>query len=254
MILMSVGKTIRMGSWFCHGQSFLAALDEVIPHGLEAVTDPAATLIWLAQADVDGVVLHAGIASSYAALLAELRLPWILKLTTNSRYAYDRAIRGAVGSVEAALTLGANGVAVNVFVGSNFEKEHFAFLSETVEAGFRWGMPVIAFINPPVDSQFDPDALAYAARIGAELGADVIKTDYSGSPDSFFRVTAVCPVPVLVEDTPLPQTAEGTLQTALGARKAGGAGVLFGRRLWGAENRKELAEMLKSIIRTGVIE
>ena len=250
---MSTGKIIRLGSWLRDGHSFIAALDEVIPCGLEAAASPPATLAWLAQAGVDGVVLHTGIGARYAVLLAELRLPWILKLTTNSRWAADRTIRGAVGSVDAALALGANGVAVNVFVGSIFEKEHFAFLSETVEAGLRWGMPVLAFINPPADRQFDPDALAYAARIGAELGADVIKTDYTGDPDSFTRVTAACPAPILVEGTPLPQTPEGTLQTALGARQAGGAGVLFGRRLWGAENRETLAAQLKNIIGFGKV-
>ncbi len=251
---MPTGKIIRLRSWFRDGHSFLSALDEVIPRGLEAATDPAVTLVWLARMGVDGVVLHAGIAARYADLLADYRLPWILKLTSNSRYAHDRTIRGAVGSVETALALGASGVAVNVFIGSNFEKEHFEFLARTVETGFRWGMPVLAFINPPVDSQFDPDALAYAARIGAELGADVIKTDYSGSPDSFITVTALCPVPVLVEDTPLPHTVEGTLKTAVGARQAGGAGILFGRRLWGEQNREELAVKLKYIIRAGTLE
>ena len=201
-----------------------------------------------------GTVLHAGIAAQFAGQLAEHRLPWILKLTTNSSWSGDRDIRGPVGSVDAALQLGANGVAVNVFVGSKFEKKHFSFLSECAAAGQRWGMPVIAFINPPPERQFDPDALAYVSRIGAELGADVIKTNYSGHPDSFARVTAACPVPVLVEDTPLPLTTEGTLQTALGARQAGGAGVLFGRRLWGAENREEIAEKLNNIFRGGKVE
>lgn len=243
-----------MGSWFRDGVAFLAALDEVIPRGLQAAAGLPAVLAWLSQAGVDGLVLHAGMATRYASLLASFRLPWILKLTTNSSWAADRNVRGAVGSVDAALALGASGVAVNVFVGSNFEKEHFTFLSEIIEAGQRWGMPVIAFINPPGDRQFDPDSLVYAARIGAELGADVIKTDYSGDPDSFARVTANCPAPVLVEDTPLPPTPEGIILTALGARQAGGAGMLLGCRLWGVENRQELAAQLRTVIRTGNLE
>lgn len=245
---MHTGKLIRLGAWMPRGRAFLAALDEVIPRGLGAAAEPGATLLWLSQIGVDGVVLHAGIAARYAGLLAECRLPWIMKLTTNSAWRRDRTVRGAIGSVEMALALGASGTAVNVFAGSDWEKEHFTLLTETVESGERWGMPVIAFINPPVEKQFDPDALAYAARIGAELGADVIKTDFSGDLASFAQVIAACPAPVLVEDTPLPETPEGTLRTVLESLQAGGAGVLLGHRLWGKQGRDALAEEIRKKI------
>jgi fructose-bisphosphate aldolase/2-amino-3,7-dideoxy-D-threo-hept-6-ulosonate synthase len=245
---MNPGKTIRLGAWLRGGRTFLAALDEVIPRGIEAAAALPETLAWLGAAGVDGVVLHAGMASRYAGLLAELRLPWVLKLTSNSAWAADRTVRGEVAWLRTALALGAAGVAVNVFIGSPFEKEHLTCLGQAVEQGQTWGMPVIAFINPPADRQFDPAALAYAARIGAEIGADVIKTDYCGDPAAFTGVIAACPVPLLVEDTPLPLTPEGTLSTARGALQAGAAGVLFGRRLWGLEDRDTLAAQLKDLI------
>lgn len=245
---MHPGKIIRLGEWLRGGRAFLAALDEVIPRGLESAAPLPETLKWLAAAGIDGVVLHAGTAAQSASLLAARRLPWILKLTSNSVWAADRTIRGAVASLNSALALGAAGVAVNVFVGSAFEREHFRFLSEVVEQGQNWGMPVIAFINPPSDRQFEPQALAYAARIGAEMGADVIKTDYSGDPAEFLRVMAACPVPLLVEDTPHSIAAEGSVRTASEAIQAGAAGVLFGRRLWGADDRDTLADQLKDII------
>jgi DhnA family fructose-bisphosphate aldolase class Ia len=240
---MEPGKRIRLGAWLRGGRTFLAALDEVIPRGLAAAEPPAAALAWLAAAGVDGVVLHAGVAHRHADLLAQTRLPWLLKLTSNSAWAADRSGRGPIGSVAQALTLGASGAALNIFLGAPRERQQLAALADAVAAGARGGLPIVAFINPPPTHPFDPAALAYAARVAAEIGADVVKTDWSGGPD-FAQVTAACGVPLLVEDTPEPPTAAGTLATAAGALAAGAAGVLFGRRLWADPDRDQLAQAL----------
>ncbi len=245
---MSIGKQIRLSGWMKNGRSFLIAFDEIIPRGYHAaLMDPGQWIDWLTTGLADGLVLHAGTAINNAQLLTR-GCPWIMKLTTNSAYASDRSVRGRIGTVEHALALGASGVAVNIFVGTAFEQQHFDHLTVVVEAGERWGMPVIAFINPPVTLQFDPEALAYACRIGAELGADVVKTDFSGSAESFQKVTQYCPVPVLVEDTPLSSDAQGTLETVQGAIAGGGAGVLFGRRVWGDADGKSVAARIRHII------
>jgi DhnA family fructose-bisphosphate aldolase class Ia len=245
---MSTGKRYRIASWLKNGRTFLVALDEVIPRGLDhAPQQLEAQLAWLAQGPADGLVLHAGIANRYAHLLAG-GCPWIMKLTTNSALVENSTARGRIGSVEQALSLGASGVAVNVFVGSTYEREQLAFLADCVAGGEHWGMPVIAFINPPNQSASDPRLLAYACRIGAEIGADVVKTDYTGDPESFSVVIAHSLAPVLVEDSPFPETPDGTLATAEGAIAAGGAGVLFGQRVWGSPGGAVLAEAIARVI------
>lgn len=242
------GKLIRLGSWLHAGRTFLVALDTTIPRGLHpALAALDSTLSWLTSGEVDGLVLHAGVATRYAERLAG-GCPWLMKLTTNSSLVPDRTVRGSIGSVEQALTLGASGVAINVFIGSAHEREHLRHLSDVVIEGAHWGMPVVAFINPPEVDMFDAGALAYACRIGAELGADVIKTDFSGDQDSFAHVVAQCPVPVLVEESPLPMTPEGSRATALGAVQAGGAGVLFGERIWAESAGRQLAHDIRSIV------
>ncbi len=222
-------------------------MDQLIPRGLHpALADPGPALAWLA-CEVDGIVLHAGIASQYADRLAG-GCPWLMKLTSNSSLATDRRSRGPIGTVEQALALGASGVAVNVFVGSAQERAHFRTLGTVVAAGARWGMPVVAFMSPPGERQFDPDALAYACRIGAELGADIVKTDFTGDSATFARVVSQCPVPVLVEESPLSLTREGSLATARGAIEAGAAGVLYGERVWAEPEGRRLAGELRQIV------
>lgn len=241
------GKTIRLASWLRNGRTVLVALDQVIPRGLHpAVADPGQLLEWLA-AQVDGLVLHAGLATRHASRLMG-GCPWLMKLTTNSALARDRTIRGTIGTVEQALALGASGVAVNVFIASAYESEQLRRLGRTVAIGARWGMPVVAFMNPPEHLQFDADALAYACRIGTEVGADVVKTDFTGDSRSFAEVVKQCQVPVIVEESPLPMTAEGTQETARRAIDAGGAGVLFGPRVWAEPDAPALVAALQRIV------
>jgi DhnA family fructose-bisphosphate aldolase class Ia len=80
--------------------------------------------------------------------------------------------------------LDASGVTLNVFFGTD-EKEQPTFLSECVFEGQRWGIPVIVFINTPENDAWDPGMLAYACRIEAEIGADVVKTNYTRELGSF---------------------------------------------------------------------
>ena len=243
-----VGKQLRLASWLRKGRTVLVALDQLVPRGLHpALADPGPLLAWLAAGAVDGLVLHAGIAAQYSSRLAG-GCPWLMKLTTNSALAADRTVRGTIGSVEQALALGASGVALNVFVGSPHEEDQLARLGDAVASGARWGIPVVAFMSSPEPLQFDADAVAYACRVGAEIGADVVKTDFTGDPLTFTSVVRQCPVPVLVEESPLPMTPDGTRATARGAIAAGAAGVLFGARVWAEPDARGLVIGLRRIV------
>lgn len=225
---MNTGKQLRMASWLKNGRSFILAVDQMIPRGI------AAPLLggmppWT-HGPWDGLVVHPGMVKAYADDFAG-GVPFLLKLTSNSRRCQDTTRRGMIASVEQGLYLGAAGVALNLFIGSRYEAEHLRQLSETAELCDRWGMPLMVFANPADSaSQFSPEEVAYACRIAAELGADVVKTDYTGDPEGFAQVARACPVPLLVEESPLEDSPQGTLAMTEGALAAGGAGVLLGQR------------------------
>src|SRR5512135_441845 len=75
--------------------------------------------------------------------------------------ASDKTRRILIDSVEHALSLGACGVAMNCFIGSAYEPELLEHLGQVAEHCDRWGMPLIAMINPTEQYQFDPEQLAY---------------------------------------------------------------------------------------------
>jgi len=85
--------------------------------------------------------------------------------------------------------------------------------------------------------------VAHAARIGAELGADIIKANFTGDIQSFRGVIESCPVPVVIAGGPKCKTSQEVLQTTHDALAAGAAGLSIGRNVFQHETP---ALMIKS--------
>ena len=204
---MNTGKLIRLRQFIKEdGHSFVIALDVTIPRGLHPASANSMQLLsQLVNSDCDALLLHSGLVKLGAPILAGKK-PFIVKLTTVTASAQDKTQRIFVDTVEHALSLGAVGVAVNIFIGSSLEGSMLTQFAEISGTCDRLGIPLIAMINPMPIYQFDAHQLAYVCRVGAELGADVIKTDYPGSPTLFTKVIKNCPVPILIEESPHQKT------------------------------------------------
>ena len=136
-------------------------------------------------------------------------------------------------------------------------------LGAVVRRAERFGLPVLAIMYPrkengTVDDNYDnlktahPDQyselVAHAARIGMELGADVIKTQYTGSPDTFARVVeAVRPVPVVIAGGPLRPELE-VVAAAQAAVQAGARGVSIGRNVFCREAPARMLRLLHAAV------
>jgi fructose-bisphosphate aldolase/2-amino-3,7-dideoxy-D-threo-hept-6-ulosonate synthase len=248
---MSVGRAIRTQRLFHDGRACMVAVDQVVPRGLTvAPQDPVAAIALLGGPPrrCDGVLLHHGLVRRAATILAENGLPFLVKLSTATAESPDRLRRRLVTSVEQAAALGADGVGLNLYVGGVYEAEGLSQLAEVDAACERYGMPLMLMINPVPGLAHDADALAYVARVGAELGADIIKTDYAEETDRFRHVVAAANgLPVLVEESPLAADDAGTLATLDGVMAAGGAGLLLGGRLWSRPDPIALLERAHGI-------
>jgi fructose-bisphosphate aldolase/2-amino-3,7-dideoxy-D-threo-hept-6-ulosonate synthase len=95
----------------------------------------------------------------------------------------------------------------------------------------HWGMPLLAMMYPrgrKIEDEHDVGHVKLAARVAAELGADLVKTVYTGDPDSFREVTSGCPVPVVVAGGSKTDD-RATLELIEGAMEGGAAGISIGR-------------------------
>jgi DhnA family fructose-bisphosphate aldolase class Ia len=113
----------------------------------------------------------------------------------------------------------------------------------------RVGLPLMVEALPCPSERIPnpkaPEAMASAARLGFEHGADLVKTYYT---EDFRQVTGNCPVPVLIAGGPRMETVEETLQVVYDAAEAGAAGAVFGRNIWQSDDPRGTIRALKSVI------
>jgi len=119
----------------------------------------------------------------------------------------------------------------------------------------KWGMPLLAMIYTrglKIKNQFDVSVVKHAARVGAELGADIVKVNYTGSAESFKEVTNGCPVPVVIAGGEKMETDREILDMVDGAIKAGSAGVSIGRNAFQHGDPVAIVKAISSIVHKNV--
>jgi len=117
-----------------------------------------------------------------------------------------------------------------------------------------WGMPLVAMMYPRgkgIANPNDVEVVAHAARAGAELGADIIKTNYTGDIDSFRTVVEGCPVPVVIAGGPKTETDMEFLQMIEGAMQAGARGVAIGRNVFQHQDPVKMTMAIAAIVNKG---
>ena len=205
----------------------------------------------LLQGGADAVVLHKGVAKHVDTGNAGL----IIHLSGITKLGPDPDNKVQVCSVEEAVRIGANAVSVHVNVGAKEEDRMLAKLGRVADDCDRYGMPLLAMMyprGPKIENQHAVDVVAHAARLGAELGADIIKTNYTGDAETFKEVVRSCHVPVLIAGGPKVETAREVLQMVCNSIEAGGAGLSIGRNIFQHKNPTKMVEALSAIVHQGV--
>jgi class I fructose-bisphosphate aldolase len=118
-------------------------------------------------------------------------------------------------------------------------------------AAANWGIPLLAMVyarGPKVKNEYDPEVVAHCARVGTELGADVVKVNYTGDKETFARVCNACCIPVVIAGGPKLDSTEDFLRMVHDSLEAGGAGLSVGRNVFQHENPTRLVQALNMIV------
>ena len=175
-----------------------------------------------------GVVLRASGGSS------------ILKELSNEKLAVD---------MEDALRLNAAAVAVQVYIGGDFETQTVHNLTRLVDAANRYGVPVLGVTAVGRELTRDAKYLRLACRICAELGAHLVKTYYVS--EGFETVTTSCPVPIVMAGgKKLPEL--DALTMAYDAVRQGAAGVDMGRNIFQSEAPAAMIQAVGKVVHEGL--
>jgi len=204
----------------------------------------------LLSGGVDAVVVHKGIANRVNTGNAGL----IVQLSAISNLAPNLNNKVQVCTVAEAVRVGADAVSVHVNLGAQNEDKMLKTLGRVADECDVYGMPLLAMMYPrgkKIPNEHAADAVAHVARLGAELGADIIKTNYTGSIETFKTVVEGCFVPVVIAGGPKCKTAQELLQMAHDSVKGGSAGFSIGRNVFQHGNPALMVKALAAIVHDG---
>ena len=148
-----------------------------------------------------------------------------------------------------AIRAGGDAVSYHVNVGSDSEPRQIEGLSKLTRDAHDLGLPVLAmaYARGPRVGESDPEHLAHAVRFAEELGADVVKTGYSGDAETFERVCAATAAPVVIAGGAR-GTDRQTVAAVRGAMDAGAAGVSMGRSIFQHEDPERITRAVSAVI------
>lgn len=248
-----IGKTLRMRRIGREGLYLSIPMDHGVSVGpLPGIENPAATIKEVDQGGASMIIVHKGLVRSYAA--AEPAAGLLVHVSSSTDKAQDVNDKRIVASVEEVLRTGADGVSVHVNMGSLTEPDQLEDFARIVTDASRFELPVLCMMyprGPTIKDPYKPEVVAHAARLAEELGADIVKTVYTGDAKTFRDVTSSVSIPVLVAGGAKMDNETACLELVHGAMRGGAAGASIGRNVWQSKRPRAMTEALARIIYDG---
>lgn len=257
----AVGKEIRTGHLFhATGKTFVVAFDHGLLMGpIKGLEDIVQSVSAVASGRPDAIQVTPPVVGAIRenfsvrggpALVARIDVSnvWRTKPEPKPGY-YERLF-----SVKDAVRVDADAVVTYLLMGFSDDRDEGAnlrALGQIAEEAMDYGMPLI--IEPlgiEIGSQAvrDEDIIRLAVRVASEVGADILKVDYTGSRESFAKVVNSTFVPLLVRGGPKTKTLEESFQMVEDSLQNGAQGIVFGRNVWQASDPKKMTEALTKLV------
>jgi len=255
--MSTLGKLVRLGRLKnqASGRIFTVALDHAPSYGvLKGLENIKEVMERVALGRPDAIMLMKGPAEACYAPYAG-KIPLILKCSTLSIWHPEQDVW--VNSVEDALRLGADAIAMALTIGSDQQPEILKHLARLVREAERVGLPVIAHAYPngariPDGQSYSVTQVSYAARLAMELGVDIVKTFYTGSREGFAEVVqAAAPAYVVAAGGPRLATEADAFQMAYDVVQARASGITFGRNIWQSTDVPNMVRAMSHIVNDG---
>jgi class I fructose-bisphosphate aldolase len=244
-------KEIRLRRIFGKdGRTVIVACDHASFMGpLPGLEEPGKVLDVLVENGVDAVLTTQGVVQRFGGGLGRLGL--ILRADSGAIPAGQ--IAGPLRplfSIPEALRLGADAVICMGMIGFPDEATSLQNLAGFTAEALGWGMPVVAemLVKPKDGSKATPKEIGFGMRIGAELGADIIKVSYCGPILDYRSALQGCYQPVVVLGGEKAKDDTQVLQIIAEALEAGARGVAIGRNVWQHANPAGMCRALIELV------
>jgi fructose-bisphosphate aldolase, class I len=240
-----------------NGKTILLACDQGMEHGPEDFNEQNIDPHYIYQIGIrnglNAVIFGRGIAEHYHQdYKNDIQL--IVKLNGHTRYNKPNSWGKQNCSVEEAIKFGAVAVGYTLHIGGPHEAEQMQEFSGIVSASHANGIPAIAWVYPrgeQIKEEKSPELCAYAARVGLELGADMVKI-YNPGNEGALRWCGLCAGRTEVVISGGDQTTpEEYAEQCKQIMRAGLTGIAVGRNVWQAENPDHVCSLIKDVIYNG---
>jgi class I fructose-bisphosphate aldolase len=248
-----IGKRIRLERIMDRttGKTVIIPMDHGVTLGpLAGLIDMKKTINAVASGGANAIVIHKGLVEAGHRRSGK-DVGLIIHLSASTCMAPDPNCKVLVCTVEEAIKLGADAVSIHVNIGAEDEKTMLRDLGQIAKDAADWGMPLLAMMymrGPKVKNGFDVNVVKHAARVGAELGADIVKVPYTGSPETFREVVEGCFVPVVIAGGEKMDTDRDILEMVRGSLLAGGAGVSIGRNAFQHRHPEKIVRAISKLV------
>jgi fructose-bisphosphate aldolase/2-amino-3,7-dideoxy-D-threo-hept-6-ulosonate synthase len=217
---------------------------------IKGIVNMAETVDQVAEGGANAVLGHVGLPlHGHRRYGKDIGL--IMHLSASTSLSPDPDNKVLITPVEEAIKMGADAVSVHINIGAESESEMLKELGMTASKCREWGMPLLAMMYPrgkKIDPNNSSEYIKIAARAAAEIGVDIVKTNYTGDIDTFKEVTEGCPVPVVVAGGPRMEMTEQILEMVRDSIEGGGAGVAIGRNVFQAESPAKMVRAISMIV------
>jgi class I fructose-bisphosphate aldolase len=248
-----IGKQIRMERIMDRntGHTIIVPLDHGVSVGpIEGICDIRETVALVAEGGAKAIVEHKGlVGAGHRRSGADIGL--IIHLSASTSLSPHPHSKTLVSSVEEAIKLGADAVSIHINIGDEQEREMLHDFGRVSYEARNWGMPLLAMMYPRgqnIKDEYDVEVVKHAARVGCEMGADIVKVSYTGSPETFRKVVEGSTVPVVIAGGAKMDSDRDILEMVRGAMDAGAAGASIGRNVFQHANPPAMVRAMAKII------
>jgi fructose-bisphosphate aldolase/2-amino-3,7-dideoxy-D-threo-hept-6-ulosonate synthase len=245
---MTAGTAARLERIGTGGKYVIIPMDHGITMGaVKGLKDIESTVDAVTRGGADAVLTQKGIAPRVHP--NRNGAGYIVHCNASTTIGPDANDKRVTCTVEEAVRAGADAVSFHINVGSDHEPRQIEDLAELTADAARLGIPVLAMAyarGPGVDGS-DPESLGHAVRLAEELGADLVKTGYSGDAESFEHVVESTRLPVVIAGGSKGSDRE-TVEAVRGVMDAGGAGVSMGRSVFQHDDPEAIARAVSGVV------
>lgn len=246
---MVSGIQIRLNRILRKGKMLCIPMDHGISNGpIEGLEDPHSIISKCEPHGLTSVIINKGILKT---MPHPTKIGLLVHFSSSTSLSMSPNRKMLTGTVEEAIRLGADGVSLHINIGGKEEPEMLEQLGMTAEQCHKWNMPLLAMMYPRgenIKDPHNPEVVAHVARIGAECGADIVKTLYTGDVDSFAKIVKSTPVPIVVAGGPKAKSDKDILNMTQEVMEAGGKGVTYGRNIFAHKSPEKMVDALAGII------